>query len=86
MFDLFSKKEAEKVAEEIVEDLKTLEPKEKSSADEDWYRVGYTNDGRTTLTLRNGPASLTLLMSENDTRRLIKMLEATLSNGDTIIQ
>ncbi len=79
MFNLFSKKEAEKVAKEIMEDFKFPEPvKQRSSDEEDWFRVGYTNDGRTTLTLRNGPASLTLVMSEDHVNRLIKMLESTL--------
>ncbi len=79
MFDLFPKKEVEKVAKEIVEDLKTPEPvREKTSDEQDWYRVGYTNDGRTTLTLLNGPASMTLTMNEDGVKRLIKMLESTL--------
>ncbi len=79
MFDFFSRKEAEKVAKEIAEDFKFPEPvREKTSDEQDWYRVGYTNDGRTTLTLLNGPASLTLVMSEDHVNRLIKMLESTL--------
>lgn len=79
MFDLFSRKEAEKVAKEIAEDLKTQELiREKNSDEQDWYRVGCTNDGRTTLTLRNGPASMTLTMTEHGVKRLIKLLEATL--------
>ena len=79
MFDLFSRKEAEKVAKEIVEDFKFPEPvREKTSDEQDWYRVGYTNDGRTTLTLLNGPASMTLTMNEDGVKRLIKMLESTL--------
>ena len=46
MFDLFSKKAAEKVAKEIMEDLKIPEPiREKTSDEQDWYRVGCTNDG-----------------------------------------
>jgi hypothetical protein len=79
MFDFFSRKEAEKAAKEIMEDFKFPEPvREKTSDEQDWYRVGYTNDGRTTLTLLNGPASMTLTMNEDGVKRLIKMLESTL--------
>ena len=85
MFDLFSKKAAEKVAKEIMEDLKIPEPiREKTSDEQDWYRVGCTNDGRTTLTLLNGPASMTLTMNEDRLRQLIKLLEATLPTENKV--
>lgn len=46
----------------------------------DTYRVGVTDDGRTSLTLisADGQGSITLTMNDVATLRMIRLLEATL--------
>lgn len=50
----------------------------------DTYRVGVTDDGRTSLTLisADGQGSITLTMNLPATLRLIRLLEATLDQPD----
>jgi hypothetical protein len=66
---------------------KTLElPKEKCSEpienkEYDYYRIGLTNDGNTTLTILDheiSRVSLTIQLNSASVRRLIRMLESTL--------
>ena len=44
---------------------------------EEHYRVGFTNDDRTTLTLMSKGTSMTLTMSRDGCEHLIKMIRAT---------
>jgi hypothetical protein len=52
------------------------EPVEKES--KEYFRVGTTNDGRTTLTfISDGGGSMTLTMNQSACEQLIRMLRAT---------
>lgn len=57
------------------------------SEDTDYYRVGITNEGDTTLTIRNNNfGSITLTMNRDSCEQLIKMLQSTFkteSNNET---
>lgn len=55
-------------------------PQQPKTEPRDSYRIGLTEDGRTTLTLisPDGMGSITLTMNEPALLRLIKLLEATL--------
>lgn len=75
MFGLFSStpKEFEKAAEDIYKMVKAKEPESREH-----YRIGYTDDGRTSLTLLDsGGISMTLFLTQNGCEQLIKMLRAT---------
>ena len=46
---------------------------------DDYYRIGITSDGGTTLTLRSGGGTtMTLTMNAASVRQMIRLLEATL--------
>ena len=55
------------------------EPVEKESAEpKEYFRVGTTNDGRTTLTfIGDGGGTMTLTMTQSACEQLIRMLRAT---------
>jgi hypothetical protein len=53
------------------------ESKQSQDAARDVYRVGLTNDGRTTLTLVQGYTTMTLTMTPEACERMIRMLRAT---------
>ena len=72
MFDIFER--INKVVPPI--------PAVKSPAPECDYTVGTTSDGMTVLKVGNVHTTTTLTMNEVATRRLIRMLEATLRDGD----
>ena len=76
MFDWF------KSREERVKDYNVIEfPKPVAVPDpvpEEHYRVGFTSDGSTTLTmLTSSGATMTLTMDRSSCEQLIKMLRAT---------
>jgi hypothetical protein len=52
----------------------------------EYYRVGFTNDGQTTLTLINheGWGSMTLTMNKEACEQLIRMLRATYIEDDNV--
>ena len=49
----------------------------------DGYTVGVTNDGKTMLNITSRYTTISLTMGEYDTRRLIRLLEATLPVQET---
>ena len=59
-------------------------PQQPRCEPKDSYRIGVTDDGRTTLTLisADGQGSITLTMNLPATERLIRLLEATLDPPD----
>jgi hypothetical protein len=80
MFDWFKSREERKKDYNVIEFPKSVavpEPKP-----EEHYRVGFTTDGSTTLTLlsNQGFGSMTLTMSRDSCEQLIKMLRATYSD------
>jgi len=44
---------------------------------EEYFRVGATTDGRTTLTLTDGTTSMTLTMNQLACEQMIRMIRAT---------
>lgn len=84
MFNLFGRKTAKdfiKEAEDAysVPEVKSVEVPKKEQ--KEFYRVGRTNDGYTTLTMigDNG-YSMTLTMNQESCEQMIRMLESTFSN------
>jgi hypothetical protein len=77
----------------IVDDVPKLEPtpvaseEKETPKDTDYYRVGVTINGHTTLTLKNDNyGSITLTMNRASCEQLIKMLKSTFtteSNNET---
>jgi hypothetical protein len=66
---MFNRKKAEEVFDNAEQ------PKHKSG---DYYRVGVTSDGFTTLTLIDTGMSMTLTLNEHGLRQMIRLLEATI--------
>ena len=58
-----------------------LSPAPKPKAEEH-YRVGFTTDGETTLTLIAPGGTVTMTMSRDSTEQLIKMLRATYTDEE----
>lgn len=52
-------------------------PESQPEKSQELYRVGYTNDGGTTLTLMSDGNTMTLQMTQEYCERLIRMLRAT---------
>lgn len=79
IFDFFkSREERAKEYNNVVpfpEPIKLVPVAEPES--EEHYRVGFTTDDRTTLTLLSNGSSMTLTMDRNATEHLIKMLRST---------
>jgi hypothetical protein len=79
MFNLFGRKTVKDFEAEAKEtySVPDVEPPEKE--DREFYRVGRTEEGRTTLTMidRSGYGSLTLTMNREACEQMIRMLEAT---------
>jgi hypothetical protein len=77
MFDWFKSREERKKDYNVIDFPKPVAVPEPEP--EEHYRVGFTTDGRTTLTLlsTNGYGSMTLTMDRNASEQLIKMLRAT---------
>jgi hypothetical protein len=75
MFDFFKRKtpiEYAKAAEDI---YKMVQPVERQK---EHYRVGFTDDGDTTLTLiGDGGNTMTLTMSQDACEQMIRMLRST---------
>jgi hypothetical protein len=77
MFDWFKSREERTKDYNVIEFPKPVEvPRPKP---EEHYRVGFTTDGGTTLTLlsNQGYGSMTLTMDRNSCEQLIRMLRAT---------
>ncbi len=82
MFNLFGRKTAKEFEEEAKETYGVPEvppvsvPKQEQK---EFYRVGRTDDGCTTLTMLgiNGYGSMTLTMNQEACEQLIRMLQST---------
>ena len=78
MFNLFGRKTVKDFETEAKETYAVpgVEPPKK---DREFYRVGRTEEGRTTLTMidSGGYGSLTLTMNREACEQMIRMLEAT---------
>jgi len=78
MFNLFGRKTVKDFEAEAKETyaFPEVEPPKK---DREFYRVGRTEEGRTTLTMidSGGYGSLTLTMTREACEQMIRMLEAT---------
>jgi hypothetical protein len=76
MFNLFGRKTAKDFMDEAKETY-TL-PKETKIKPKEHYRVGFDDEGMTTLTLMaDGGSTMTLSMSQEASEQLIKLLRAT---------
>jgi hypothetical protein len=75
MFNLFGRKDFEAEAKETYAVPEVEAPKK----DREFYRVGRTEEGRTTLTMidNSGYGSMTLTMTREACEQMIRMLEAT---------
>jgi hypothetical protein len=78
MFNLFGRKTVKDFEAEAKEtySVPEVEPPKK---DREFYRVGRTEEGRTTLTMMSGDGygTMTLTMNREACEQMIRMLEAT---------
>ena len=81
MFEnMFGKRKMPEVPE--LPDIPSPEPVN-ANRNDDYYRIGTTSDGGTTLTLRSdGGTTITLTMNAASVRQMIRLLEATLPEND----
>lgn len=80
MFDLFNRRTAKDYLKEAEDTYKVPAPKPtpKTSPSNELYRIGVTDDGRTTLTMMSTDGfSMTLSMNKEACERMIRMLRAT---------
>lgn len=84
MFDFFRKRTAKELIEQanetygLPEPVKVpIMPKYQEPANQEPYRVGLTNDNKTTLTLLGDGYDVTLTMNQEGCEKLIKMLQST---------
>ena len=86
MFNLFGRKTAKDFVAEAKETYSVPEvaPIDVPKKDREFYRVGRTEEGRTTLTMidSGGYGSLTLTMTREACEQMIRMLEATFVNEE----
>ena len=48
------------------------------------YSIGVTDDGRTSLTLKDGPYSLSMYMNRDACERMIRMIRATYIDEEVV--
>jgi hypothetical protein len=79
MFNLFGRRTAKDFVAEAKETYAVPEVESPKKEDREFYRVGRTEEGRTTLTMidNSGYGSLTLTMNREACEQMIRMLEAT---------
>jgi hypothetical protein len=82
MFNLFGRKTANDFMQEAKETYGVPEVESPKKEDREFYRVGRTEEGRTTLTMidNSGYGSLTLTMNREACEQMIRMLESTFTN------
>lgn len=81
MFDWFKSREERMKDYNVIDFPKPVAVPE--PAPEEHYRVGFTSDGGTTLTLlTSGGASMTLTMDRVGCEQMIKMLRATYTDEE----
>jgi len=85
MLDFFKNRKSEK--NNVVDFPKLVEPVQpvaqppKKKEPKEHYRVGFNDEGMTTLTLMSGGSSMTLSMSQDACELMIRMLRATYQNN-----
>jgi hypothetical protein len=79
MFNLFGRRTAKDFVAEAKETYSVPEMKIPKKEQKEFYRVGRTDDGYTTLTMidSSGYGSMTLTMNREACEQMIRMLEAT---------
>lgn len=79
MFDFFSRRTAKELMDEAKEKyILPEETKIRPKEPDEYFRVGATNDGRTTLTfIGAGGTNMTLTMNRDACEQMIRMLRAT---------
>lgn len=58
-------------------------PKSESTVNE-IYSIGVADDGRTSLTLKDGPYSLSMYMNRDACERMIRMIRATYIDDEVV--
>lgn len=87
IFDLFGKKTTTNFMDQAQETygVPAVEPvSDPRSKNKEYYRVGRTDDGFTTLTMlgNDGYGSMTLTMNREACEQMIRMLESTFTNEE----
>ena len=78
MFDFFTRRTAKDYLAEVKENYAVSEPKKEPEEPNEYFRVGATTDGRTTLTfIGDNGANMTLTMNQEACEQMIRMLRAT---------
>lgn len=79
MLNLFGRKTAKDFMEEAKETYEVPKVELSKKEHKEYYRVGRTDDGYTTLTMLGdgGYGSMTLTMNQEACEQMIRMLEAT---------
>ena len=79
MFNLFGRKTAKDFETEAKETYSVPEanPIDVPEKPKEYYRVGCTADGMTTLTLMDNALTMTLTLNQAGCKQLIRMLEST---------
>ena len=76
MFDLFNRRTAKDYLKEAEDTYKVTPPK--TSPNNELYRIGTTDDGRTTLTVMSTDGfSITMSMTPAACERMIRMIRST---------
>ena len=85
MFDFFNRKTAQDFIEDAKETYQV--PKSKPAKDDEClYTVGTTPSGQTVLKINAENNVMTLTMNDVAVRQMIRMLEATLPEGDNDVE
>ena len=86
MFNLFGRKTAKDFMAEAKEtySVPEVEPVSVPKKHKEYYRVGRTDDGYTTLTMmsNDGYGSMTLTMNREACEQMIRMLESTFQEDE----
>ena len=85
MFNLFGRKTAKDFEAEADETYAVPEVEPPKKEDREFYRVGRTEEGRTTLTMisHDGYGTMTLTMTREACEQMIRMLESTFIDEPT---
>ena len=85
MFNLFGRKTVKDFEAEVKETYSVPEMKPPKKEDREFYRVGRTEEGRTTLTMISGDGygTMTLTMTREACEQMIRMLESTFTDEPT---
>ena len=77
MFDWFKSREERTKDYNVIDFPKPVSVPTPEPKPEEHYRVGFTSDDQTTLTLMSNGGSMTLTMSRDACEQMIKMLRST---------